>query len=247
MTVSPPRDSEAPRVDASPAEPAASPECPRCGTPYVRGQEYCLECGLRLPVEAVGLVPGLSRAWRRRFGWYPGDWIWPSLLALVVAALAGIGAAAFVAHDQHRASYVDATAPFGTVTSSFAAPPESTAAGTATTLTGATPEQPAAPGRKNLPPPRLKQWPTGRSGWTVVLGSLPTSNGRDFPLAQARAAEHSGLEAVGIINSSDFSSLHPGYYVLFAGIYTSFDDANTGATTARAHGYPRAYPKRITP
>jgi hypothetical protein len=248
MSISPPRNSESPPADA-PERPgtAAGPECPRCGTPHAPNQEYCLECGLRLPVEAAGLGPRLSRAWRRRFGWYPGDWVWPSLLALVIAALAGTGAAAFVAHDQHGATYVTATEPFGPVTSSIATPPESSTSPAATTPTGTGAQEPAAPSRKNLPPPALKQWPTGQSGWTVVLASLPTANGRDFALAQARAAEHGGLQAVGIIDSSQFSSLHPGYYVLFAGVYSSFDDANTGATTARAHGFPRAYPRRITP
>jgi hypothetical protein len=35
----------------------------------------------------------------RRLGWYPGDWVWPSLLALVVAALAAAGAVA-IAHER---------------------------------------------------------------------------------------------------------------------------------------------------
>jgi hypothetical protein len=250
VSASPPQNGEARPAEAPPSDSTQAPtglECPRCGTPHAPDQEYCLECGLRLPVEAVGFVPRLSRAWQRRFGWYPGDWVWPSLLALVLAALAGIGAAAFVAHDQHRASYVTATSPFGPVTSTFGAPPESTTVSTGTTPTGTGPQETPAPSRKNLPSPTLKQWPTGRSGWTVVLASLPTTNGRDFALAQARAAEHGGIEAVGIIDSANFSSLHPGYYVLFAGVYSSFDDASTGATTARAHGYPRAYAKRITP
>jgi hypothetical protein len=80
-----------------------------------------------------------------------------------------------------------------------------------------------------------------------VLASLPTANGREFALAQARAAEHSGLQAVGIIDSSKYASLHPGYYVLFSGIYTSLDDASTAATTAQSRGYRRAYTRRITP
>jgi hypothetical protein len=80
-----------------------------------------------------------------------------------------------------------------------------------------------------------------------VLASLPTANGREFALAQARAAEHSGLQAVGIIDSSKYASLHPGYYVLFSGVYTSLDDASTAATTAHSRGYKRAYPTRITP
>jgi hypothetical protein len=76
---------------------------------------------------------------------------------------------------------------------------------------------------------------------------LPTANGRAFALAQARAAQHSGLSEVGILNSSKYSSLHPGYYVLFSGVHSSFDDADTAATAAQSRGYPRAYPRRITP
>ena len=116
MSVSPPGGGgEAPEAADAPQRVAAAerPECPRCGTTHEPNQEYCLECGLRLPVEASGLIPRLSRAWRSRLGWYPGDWVWPSLLALLIAALAGIGAAAFVSHDEKRAGYVTGTSPFG--------------------------------------------------------------------------------------------------------------------------------------
>jgi hypothetical protein len=219
-------------------------ECPRCGTPQEPNQEYCLECGLRLPVEATGLVPRLSRAWRSRIGWYPGDWVWPSLLALLIAALAGIGAAAFVSHDEKRADYVTGTSPFGAVTSTITPPEHTTTATTGPTQTGT---EPSPPQQKPALPQTLKAWPAGQSGWTVVLQSLPAANGRSFALTQARAAEHSGLQDVGIIDSAEYSSLHPGYYVLFTGVYSSFEDANTGVTTARSHGYPRAYPQRITP
>jgi hypothetical protein len=248
VSVSPPRNGEAPPGDEAPPIPDAErrPLCPRCGTPHEPNQEYCLECGLRLPVEAAGVVPRLGRAWRRRLAWYPGDWVWPSLLALLIAALAGIGAAAFVSHDQRGAGYQSATSPFGPVTSTIT-PPERTTTTTPTTPTQTGAQQPSPPKQTPPPPQTLKAWPTGQSGWTVVLQSLPTTNGRPFALAQARAAEHSGLQAVGILDSSNYSSLHPGYYVLFSGVYSSVDDANTGVTTARAHGYPRAYPRRITP
>jgi hypothetical protein len=229
MSVSPPRD--------------APPElaCPRCGTPYAPNQEYCLECGLRLPVEAHGLVPRLGRAWQRRVAWYPGDWIWPSLLALVIAALAGLGAGAFVSHDR-GVQYADRTSPVSPVTSTLT-PPETTTQPTTPTpkpKRHATPPPPAAPAAP-------KNWPTGQSGYTVVLQSLPSTNGRSFALAQAQAALHAGVPSVGILDSSQFSSLHPGYYVLFSGVYHSFDDANAALTTVQSHGYPRAYPRRITP
>jgi hypothetical protein len=200
---------------------------------------------LRLPTEARGTIPRLGRWWRSSFGWYPGDWVWPSLLALVIAALAGIGAAAFVSHDRKSAGYVTGTSPVGAPVTTTVAPLGTTApTQTPSTRTGT---QPSAPNQTPAPATKLKEWPAGHGGWTVVLQSLPATNGRQFALAQARAAIHSGLQAVGIIDSSQFSSLHPGYYVLFTGIYSSFDDANTGTTTARSHGYPRAYPRRITP
>jgi hypothetical protein len=218
------------------------PQCPRCGTPHAPNQEYCLECGLRLPAEATGVVAKLNAGWRRRLAWYPGDWIWSSLLALVVAALAGIGAAAFVAHDTSGAPYVTRTSPAQTVTPTIAPPEATTATRPAATTLGKKPKKRPAPTSQ-----ALKPWPAGESGWTVVLQSLPAANGRAFALAQARAAQHSGVTDVGIIDSSKYSSLHPSYYVLFSGVYSSFDDANTGATTAHSHGYPRAYPRRITP
>ena len=47
----------------------------------------------------------LSSAWRRRLGWYPGDWIWPALAALLIAAAAGAASAIWLtdrssANDQ---------------------------------------------------------------------------------------------------------------------------------------------------
>jgi hypothetical protein len=233
VTVAPPRPPETP----------PQPECPRCGTPHEPNQEYCLECGLRLPVEPRGVVPRLGNAWRRRLRWYPGDWIWPSLLALVIAALAGAGAAAFVSHDTGGAAYVTRTSPAATVTPTIA-PPESTAK----PATGA--KKPANRAKRQRPAAAtqpLKVWPAGESGWTVILQSLPAVNGRAFALAQARAAQHAGVADVGILDSSHYSSLHPGYYVLFSGVYNSFDDANAGATSAQSHGFGRAYPRRITP
>jgi hypothetical protein len=244
VTVSPPHNGEPPAEPPQSIDATGRPLCPRCGTPHEPNQEYCLECGLRLPLEASGLVPRLSRAWRRQLGWYPGDWVWPSLLALLIAALAGIGAAAFVSHDQKRAGYVTGTSPFGPPPPTIAPPERTTTAPTAPTQTGT---QPSPPKQTPAPTPALKTWPAGKSGWTVVLASLPTANGRSFALAQARAAEHSGLQSVGIIDSSQYASLHPGYYVLFSGIYSSFDDANTATTTAQSRGYRRAYVRRITP
>jgi hypothetical protein len=248
VSVSPPRDGETPAAAPEPAHTRSNLQCPRCGTPYAPNQEYCLECGLRLPLEASGVVPRLSRAWRSRVSWYPGDWIWPSLLALVIAALAGSGAAAFVAHDKNAVRYVTATSAVGHVTSTIS-PPTRTTPTTAPlpTTSGTTQQPPPPPPPPAAPAQTLTVWPAGQAGWTIVLQSLPTANGRAFALAQARAAMHSGLMGVGILNSSHYSSLHPGYYVLFSGVYTASSQANAAVATAQSHGYPRAYPRQITP
>ena len=71
--------------------------CPRCGTAYTPGQEYCLECGLRLPTRN-GIFSGIAASWAEQ-GWYPGDWVWPVLVFLV---LAGIGALAAILSHRRR-------------------------------------------------------------------------------------------------------------------------------------------------
>src|SRR5207244_8278597 len=74
--------------------------CPRCGSAYEPLQEYCLECGERLPVNR-GLVGVLASGWQRRLSWYPGDWIWPTIVFAVVAAAA---AAIAIVLGQHSSS-----------------------------------------------------------------------------------------------------------------------------------------------
>src|ERR1700693_373921 len=54
--------------------PADPDYCPRCGVAYEPLQEYCLECGERLPTNR-GVVGVLASSWQRHFAWYPGDWI----------------------------------------------------------------------------------------------------------------------------------------------------------------------------
>ena len=72
---------------------AVESRCPRCSSARERTQEYCVECGLRLP-PLRGSISALRRRWVRRLGWYPGDWVWVSLVTLCVAAA---GAAAAIA------------------------------------------------------------------------------------------------------------------------------------------------------
>jgi len=232
---------------STPARPPGDPVCPRCGTPHQPGQEYCLECGYRL-APARGVIGRLAAAWQARFGWYPGDWIWRVLLGLVIA-IAGATAAIVL---------TDAGAENKTLVATHggAAHTPTTQAQTATvTLPAETPTSTGPPVTPTAPPPAttaarppgsLTAWPAGESGFTVVLESLPLGTGRAAAFARAHAAARAGLPQVGVLVSDRYSSLHPGYYVVFSGIYSSRGQADTARAEAAAKGFRLAYSREIT-
>ena len=90
-------------------------------------------------------------------------------------------------------------------------------------------------------------WPADKSGYTAVLQSIPTSEGEHAASAFAKKAANAGLPKVGYLKSSEFSSLHPGYWVVFSGIYNSVTAASNNASNASAKGFAGAYPRQITP
>jgi hypothetical protein len=231
---------------SAPARPPAEPGCPRCGAPHERGQEYCLECGYRLQ-PAPGVLGRLSSAWQERFGWYPGDWFWRVVLGLVIA-IAGATAAIVL---------TDAGAQNNTIvaTEGGAAHTPTTAPQTATVTLPSVSTAPGPPSTPSTPPPptttapapgSLTPWPAGQSGFTVVLESIPSSAGRSLALARARAASRAGLPQVGVLDSGRYSSLHPGYYVVFSGIYSSRGQADSARAAAAEKGFRLAYSREIT-
>lgn len=232
--------------------------CPRCGVAYEPLQEYCLECGSRLPTNR-GVVGFLAGEWQRRLAWYPGDWIWPVLLFLVITIAATAAAVAAGSTRGHTNTLV-ATEPHVTVGPGAPQPTVSTVSPTSTLPTapqptissGTLPTAPGEPSTSSVTTPTpanpnaLAEWPTGKSGYTTVLVSLPLNSGRANALARARAAKRTGLPDVGVLVSSEYSSLHPGYYVVFSGIYASQAQASNAVSNAHAQGFPGAYQVRVT-
>ena len=225
------------------------PRCPRCGAPHSPDQEYCLECGYRLQ-PASGVFGRLAAAWQRRFGWYPGDWIWPVLLSLVLATAGAV--AAIVLSDAGAENSTIVATHGGTLHSPTTAPetatialptvPAGTPTGPPSTPTAPPPATTTAPG-----PGDLTAWPAGQSGYTVVLESIPAGGGgRLLALERARSASQGGLPQVGVLDSSRYSSLHPGYYVVFSGIYSSRGSANSAQSAANSKGFGAAYVRQIT-
>jgi len=200
-----------------------SPRCPRCGAAHEPQQEYCLDCGARLPDGK----PGRGRSWIR-----------PALFFLAVS---GIATAIAVAVSAVNSGSSSASPP------TTAPPPTATTAPTVTTAPTTTAAPAPKPTPKPKPPARgtLTTWPAGRSGYTVVLESIPASAGAALPLAQARGAQRRGVRQVGVLLSSRYPSLHPGYAVVFSGVYRTSAAATAALPAVRAKGFPGAYQARV--
>ena len=213
----------------------ALPEaCPTCGAPAEPGQEYCLDCGTRLV--ALRRFGAVGRVWERRLGRYPGDWIWASALLLLVAA--GSATAGIIgARDTETARSTKTIVAISPVVTAPPAPPA-----TPTTTTTATTARPSS--RPKPKPVTPIEWPA-RDGFTIVLASIPArGKGRDEAEAKAQDALKRGLRDVGVLKSDRFASLHPGYFVVFSGIFESLGEAQTAARRAVSR-FPNAYAREI--
>jgi hypothetical protein len=90
----------------------------------------------------------------------------------------------------------------------------------------------------------LTSWPAGKDGYTIVLRSVPKSQGRQTAEDEARRAINQGLPQVGVLDSSDYSSMRAGYWVVFSGIYDTKAQAQGQLQTARSK-YPLAYVRQV--
>jgi hypothetical protein len=207
---------------------ALDTQCPHCGAERAPDQAFCVECGYALP-PVRGRLPRWRRRWVSRVGWYPGDWLWPALLALLVA-LAGAAAAIAVSHARDS----EAQGVFTALANIPVRPP----AAAPTTAAAVPPPAPtAAPGKQT--------WPAGQTAWTIVLVSYPKTAGRPAAQQTATRAAQKHLPEVGILDSSRYPSLQPGYFVVFSGIYATQAEANTAVSTAHSAGFGAAYSRQI--
>jgi hypothetical protein len=213
-------------------------ECPRCSAAYEAMQEYCVECGLRLPLER-GIGSAVGRAWRLEVSRYPGGWLWVVLVLLALTTVATVAAILASGEGESAVRTIVATAPPPTArpTTPTATAFQPTTTAPATTATTTRPTRQTSP----------IEWPAGRSGHTVVVESVPTTRGRDAAAQVARAAIRAGLPRVGVLDSSEYASLRPDYFVIFSGFYRTEDQALAAVETAQSRGYPRAYEREITP
>jgi hypothetical protein len=168
----------------------------------------CPRCGAPLAVgQEYCLECGIRQPGRARLGPLPTETraVRLRVVGLAAVAVAGAAAAIAVAYD-------------GTGTDEVLI------------ATGGSVTVPAAAQARS----RLAVWPRARSGWTIVLASTPKARGRDKAVAVAQQARSRGLTGVGVLDSSQFASLQPGYWMTFAGRYASEAGATGSLRRARA-------------
>jgi hypothetical protein len=238
-----------PPEEASPPPPPDPGRCPSGGAPHDVYQEYCLECGRRLPGAYVG--GRYAEVWRRD----SPIWLWAALAALLLVALISGAVVALAATDDGKSSEpgtsipVVSTAPSTTSTVGVVTTPPTITINPPTTTLGTTTFSTTTFGTTTFGTTTTGSnvtWPPNKDGFTVVLKSVPTSNGRSQAEAAADKARTNGLSQVGILNSTDFSSLNPGYYVTFTGIYDTESQANAALPNARSKGFPTAYVREVS-
>ena len=195
--------------------------CPRCGAAREPDQAYCLECGLRLPVVVGTVAVAPAALGARRSAGTRATGSGSRSRALVVAAA---GAAAAIALGRKHAA-ARAGRPY------VAPAPQASHAPTAAT------------GRERPHALAARASTAGRS----CSSPSPATHGRAKPLALAAGAARRGLPQVGVLDSSAFASLHPGYYVVFSGVYGAAGDAQIALETVRARGFGGAYVLRVAP
>jgi len=84
------------------------------------------------------------------------------------------------------------------------------------------------------------EWPSGTSGYTVQLQTLPATGTALSAVAAAKAAASAkGAKAVGALKSDEFSSLTAGSFVIYSGVYHNRAEAEK-ALGALKKSFPSA-------
>jgi hypothetical protein len=239
-----------------PPPPPPTGTCPRCNAPVTDDQHWCLNCGHALTSRVAG-APG---------------WRTPIVIvgAVIVLAIAGLLVAFLSLSDEDKTKAVASAATpaqtpvpvTGPSGPTGASPTGASGPSGPSGPTGATPEDEGTPAPDtSIPEPsptptstatkpsstpsgpsgELAEWPTGKTAFTVIIYSGTTK-----PLAEAKARSLSSLSELGLLRSRDYSSLRPGYWVVFKGQYDNLAQAQAAAKSVQSDA-PGAYAKQVKP
>lgn len=245
--------------------PPVVPPCEVCGGELEADQTYCLECGSPTP-----LAPRLHRGAGRTVAILAGAAV---ILGLGAGALAfavvrddggdgttpgsPTGAPLVPTGPQVTVPLPPETAPttgalppdtsFTTPTTPVVTAPDTSGFDTVTAIGSVPTTAPATePDTTGQAPPTTQSaggasdWPAGRTAWTAILAS--TRSQTDARAAKTRVA--GAGDPAGVLFSTDFTGLRPGYWVVFSGTYASRNTAIAQAVKLRPD-FPSAYARRI--
>jgi hypothetical protein len=216
--------------------------CPACLSPVRSDQRYCLECGERLLVDEIPPPPDGGSAFSNRS---------TTLLAIVAVVLIVIGVGlAWVALREPSSgedttdTAITAPTDTGMTDTGFT---DTTFTDTGMTDTGFTDTTITDTGMTDTGS-SAGGWPAGQTGWAVILASKSQSTFQesDAQLVADEAAT-AGVPMTGVLDSSLFPSLNPGYWAVFSGPYTTREEAEAAAQTVQSQGYPDAYAREVQP
>lgn len=187
--------------------------CRGCGAPLAEDQRYCLECGeRRTPISSVllggpaaapaalaqepPLAPPAPPGAPRSNGEEPrGNAV--TVIAGVGVLLLAMGVGVLI--GRSGGGKQTASAPPQVI--SVASTPSSGSTGASEATFS-------------------DDWPSGTSGYTVQLQTLPVAGTQTSAVEAAKsAASGKGAKEVGALKSEDFSSLTAGSYVIYSGVY----------------------------
>jgi len=223
-------------------EPAGT--CPRCGAPHDPGQLACLTCGSPLGLRD-GRGPGRSRL------------LVGAVAGAVLLAGAGLGYVVSRVADPGEVTNAEVQSAAGQLAQNAPpqAPPPTPPPAETTPPAGTTPAPAPAPGGteeegaaepgQQIPGAKRgskpKQWPEGKDAFTVVLLSARSRAGAQ---SRAREAARAGVPA-GVLRSSDYKSLRPGYWVVFAGQFSSQEQARRAQGRYGSQGFAGGYVRYV--
>lgn len=230
---------EGPRGGEPPFEsPSAAVDvtrCPACLSPVRSDQRYCLECGERLAIDELPPSPIGPSAFSDRST--------SILMALAVAlVIAGVGLSWVALRNSGSSDRAVTTVADSTVTDTVI---------TDTVITDIIITDTVITDTVIIDPvitDATDDWPVDQSGFAVIMASKDSATfTREDAQLIADEAMVAGVQMVGVLDSSSFPSLNPGYWAVYSGPFNTLDQAKIAADEIRILGYPEAYAREVTP
>jgi len=212
--------------------------CPRCGHAMSPDQEWCLACGAAASTEVAE-----PRGWRVPI-MLTGGLVALAIIGVVLALVALSGGTEKLENPTPTPqAAVPTTSPIPTATATVSPLPTESAIPTET----ASPTETTSPEATATPEDNTSTdtgstftgWPGG-SGYTVIIASKKSQSDAE---SVATEAQGKGL-TVGILDSSDYSSLNPGYKVVFTEKFDSKSAAEDSLSDVQSD-YPDAYVRQV--